>query len=131
MNKIHPNDAARWIGMISSVAVLGLWLAIILSKQPQYADLNAAGTWTIGRWIIDPVDAKMLLLSLLGVLATLAQSPLVMLPVFLLMFWPVGLYTLGVPGWAKLIGVLSLLFLLSGILMLSSRYRIIKIVQDK
>lgn len=121
-------NAAKWLGVISSAAVLILWLGIVLSKQTQYNPQAAApGTWVIGDWIIDIVDVKMILLAVLGILAALVKRPMLIMLVFLFLFYPVGLYTLGVPGWAKLVGIATLLFVSSGFLMLASRYKITKI----
>ena len=67
------------------------------------------------------IAALMLGLALVGAVAAWKARPLWMFVVFALSFIPVGLYTLGVPGSLKWVGVSNTLLLVSGLLMLAKR----------
>lgn len=126
----HPRLAhlGKWSGVLSSTAALVLSLMIIYYKQAQYSPgTGIEGTWVIGKWVLDAVDIKLVLLDLAGILTSLFKKPLLMILVFILQFIPVGLYLLGVPSWGRLFGMANLLFLVSSFLILLTRYRIQKI----
>ncbi len=124
---IHiPKTTAKWLGMLSSASILGLWLVIVSTKQSLYPQELAAG-WTaaLGPWIFDTVDVKMLAFAAAGILLAFFQRPLLMIVDFLVLFIPAGLYTLGLPSWARLIGIACLLFLIASMMMLAARYRVV------
>jgi hypothetical protein len=57
--------------------------------------------------------AEMAALAALGLLASLKKWPLIMLAIFLVSFFPTGIYLLGVPSIFRLIGVADLLYLVA------------------
>lgn len=92
----------------------------------------AAALW--GRFVSDVVSrpegggspalgAGMGLLALLAILAAWFDRPGALLVVFVMSFVPVGLYLLGTPSLYVGIGLANLLYLLSAVLLLLSRWR--------
>lgn len=98
----------RWSGILSAAAALIFW-AVSAVKNQLNPDLITGDAWI--RTLV------MLLVAAAGLLAALRQEPHMMLLVFLLSFFPVGLYLLGVPSLYRLIGVADLVFFLSGLLL--------------
>ena len=132
MNRQWLARIVKWVGVISAVGMLILWLVLLSDKQAQYEGQGIpAGTWRIGGWRIDAVDVEMTALSLAAVVTALGKKPLLMALVFLLIFWPVGFYLLGVPSWARLFGILNLVYLAAGLLLLTAHDRIVKTENEK
>ena len=105
-------QAGRSIGLAASAATFSLWLVFLFSIRIGIAGVTA-GTYAVA--------ALMLGLALVGAVAAWKARPLCMFLVFALCFIPVGLYTLGVPGSLKWVGVSNTLLLVSGLLMLAKR----------
>lgn len=112
------SEMGKWLGAAASSSALILWCVFVYANR-FYPETVNEGTWT--------VQKLMLLLSAAGILTALAKKPFLMFLVFLASFFPIGLYLLGVPGWARLIGIADLLFAFSIVLLLSARYRFVKI----
>jgi hypothetical protein len=100
--------------MFASTAMLILWLALAAVSR-DYPQSNTSGTWLR--------IAEMILLAILGLLASVKKRPLLMLVVFLTSFFPVGLYLLGVPSVFRLIGVADLLYLVAALWLLAAWLR--------
>ena len=106
---------AKAIGVIASVAVVILWIEFIIAIQ-QNPLIVARETWLIG--------ALMIVLAIAGAAAALTGRPFGMILVFVISFFPVGAYLLGVRSIFRLIGIANLFFLTAGILILSQKYRV-------
>ena len=63
-------------------------------------------------------------LAIAGIVAAVTERPILMILIFLVSFFPAGLYLLGVPSIFRLIGLSDLLFFISSILILSKKYEI-------
>jgi hypothetical protein len=110
----QPHRFAVLLGIFASTAMLALWaaLAAISRNDPQ--------SITSETWLR---IAEMMTLAIVGLLASLKQWPLLMLVVFLISFFPIGLYLLGVPSIYKLIGVADLLYLVATLWLLAAWLR--------
>lgn len=105
-------EAGRWIGLGASAATIGLWV-LFLSANPSQDQGITAATYAVVH--------LMVLVALLGALAAWKARPYLMLLVFAISFLPMGFYLLGTPGRFRWIGVMNLLFLVSGILLRAKR----------
>ena len=115
MGNVDVSNFGKSVGIVSSTAAVVLWISFAYANY-LYPDDVSTPTWiTIG---------VMVLLSISGLCASLAKKPLLMILVFLVSFFPVGLYLLGVPSIFRLIGITNVLFLVSSLFMLSTRYKI-------
>jgi len=97
-----------WLGLASSAAQLFLWL-ILAYRDRFYPMQITPDTWM--------VNTRMIGLALGEILAAWLRKPLLMLIIFLVSFYPVGFYMLGVPSLFRWIGI-SNLFYLAAILIL-------------
>jgi hypothetical protein len=104
-------QAGRSIGILSSIATAGAWLVFVFLNPYGHQGFTA-GTYGVA--------ALMLGLALIGIVAALNIRPYVMLAVFAVSFFPVGLYASGTPGPFKWVGAFNCLFLVSAVLMRSS-----------
>lgn len=106
MNRKRFKHPERWLGALSAAAGLILWLTLMYINQ-FYPEVVTEDTWT--------TTAVMAGLKLVGIVTALAGRPLLMVLIFLVSFFPAGLYLLGVPTIFRLIGVSDLLFLVSSL----------------
>ncbi|HVN53871.1 MAG TPA: hypothetical protein VMT46_06030 [Anaerolineaceae bacterium] len=106
---------AKAIGVIASIAAIILWIEFIITIQ-QNPLIVTRETWLIG--------IVMIILAVAGGATALAGRPFGMILVFVVSFFPVGVYLLGVPSIFRLIGIADLFWLMAGILLLSQRYRV-------
>ncbi len=102
----------KWSGIFSAAAAVIFW-AIFAVKNQLYPDLITGDAWM--------KTLVMLLIAAAGLLAAVWQEARLMILIFLLSFFPVGLSLLGTPSIFRLIGIADLLFLLSGLLLLSRK----------
>ncbi len=109
------NLLAKWLGVGSAIIALILWL-ILANKTQFYPSITTKGTWI--------VIALMILLAIFGVTSAITEKPFLMILVFLLWFFPVGLYMLGLPSIFRLIGFSNLLFFISSIVFVFTKYEI-------
>jgi hypothetical protein len=108
-------NSGKWLGVISAVTGLVLWLIVAYTDQ-FYPDVVSKDTWI--------TTAAMVGLAIAGILTALTERPFLMILVFLFSFFPVGLYMLGVPTIFRLIGLSDLFFFVSSILILLTTYEI-------
>ena len=102
----------RSVGLAASAATFSLWLVFLFFNPYGNRGINGS-TYAIA--------SLMLGLALVGAVAAWKGRPVWMFVVFALSFVPVGLYTLGVPGPFKWVGVSNTMFLISGLLMVVKR----------
>lgn len=95
---------AACLGIIASSAMLILWV-ILAAISRDYPQSTTPESWLR--------IAEMATLAALGLLASMKKWPLVMLVIFLVSFFPTGIYLLGVPSIFRLIGVADLLYLIA------------------
>jgi hypothetical protein len=100
----EPLRFAAALGMFASTAMLVLWLALAAISR-DHPQSTTPETWLR--------IAEIVALAALGLLASLKKWLLLMLVIFLLSFFPIGLYMLGVPSVFRLIGVVDLLYLIA------------------
>ncbi len=106
---------AKWLGVGSAIIALILWI-VVAYQTHFYPDVITKDTWI--------VIAVMILLAILGVTAAFTEKPFLMILIFLLLFFPVGLYMLGIPSIFKLIGLSNLIFLISSIVIIITKFEI-------
>ena len=102
--------AGRVIGIIASLGSASLWLTLVWARL----DPRKEASGDLGGLI---VISAMIILALVGLYASLKLKPLVMCLVFAGSFLPCGLYMLGAENFYRWIGVFSLSYLVSAILM--------------
>ena len=107
--KNNLSTAGLWLGLASSAAQFILWLALGYQNQFYPAQVTQQ-TWL--------VNAIMVGLALAGMLVAWWRKPLLMLLVFLVSFYPAGLYMLGVPSIFRWIGISSLFYLAASLVLL-------------
>jgi len=106
---------AKVVGVLSAVAALILWAMLMLTWL-EYPEQPSA-----------PITAAIMgVLVLGGALAALFERPFLMVVIFLFSFFPIGLYLLGVPSAYRLIGVFDLLYLLSAVVLLVGKYKLVR-----
>ena len=115
MENVVIKNSGKNLRLVSSTAAVVLWISFAYANYMYPDDVSTPTRITIG---------MIVLLSISGLCAAVAKKPLLMLLIFLVSFFPVGLYLLGVPSIFRLIGITNVLFLVSSLLMLSARYRI-------
>ena len=103
-------QVGRAIGFLASLGAAALWFGFL-----QSAPSTARGATTATFLVV----FLMLGLALLGMVAAWKARPYLMIAVFVLSFFPMGLYLLGTPGIYRWIGVSDFLFLVSGVLLVS------------
>ena len=96
----------RGVGAFASAATAILWLLAIWS--PDTSDVLAGGLTLV-------VAHLLVVVSVVGVIASVRGHGNVMLAVFLLSFLPVGVVLLRADHWLRWIGVLNLLLLLAAL----------------
>lgn len=106
MLKTLSHHAGRIIGAASGVAACGLWLWALGMPQGAFT-LNALNI---------AIGVLMLLFALLAVIASIRGHGVVLTILFVMSFFPVGGYLLGVDHWLRWIGVTNFGFLLGGLL---------------
>ena len=107
-------QAGRWIGLLASGGTMSLWVVFLIANPYPRQGIKV-GTYA--------VVAAMLVLGLVAIVAVLKTKPYLMLLVFGLSFFPVGLYMSGMEGVIKWVGVFNVLFLPSSLLMLGISIR--------
>ena len=100
----------KFIGAASGVAACGLWLWVLGTPQDTFF-LSAVHI---------AVGVLMMLLATFAVIASLRGHGLVLVVMFIMSFFPVGGYLLGVPHWLRWIGVSNLGFLVAGLMIMYS-----------
>jgi hypothetical protein len=106
---------ARWLGVASSLALVLLW--VVLGVNSRNFPASTPGDF----WVRTLIMAGF---ALVGLAAAYFRIPLLMLVIFAIAFIPVGLYLLGVPSYARLIGVFDLLYLVSAVGLLLEKYAV-------
>ena len=101
----------RAIGFLASAFTASLWLVFLFPAPATDCDTTIRGATTATFFVV----VLMVALATLGLLAAWKASPYLMLAVFALSFFPMGLYLLGTPGIYRWIGVFDFLFLASGV----------------
>lgn len=122
VKKRRLEKIARWLGVLSSTGFLIVYLVVIYYRQ--FGPGGMDGMFAVGPWKMNAGDIQMIAVSLAGMLTSLFKRPLLMILVFAISFYPVGLYLLGVPGWARIGGFFDLVFLLATVLMVTAKYKI-------
>lgn len=105
-------EIGRISGTLATLGIIALWL-VFLFANPYGNQGQVAGSVL--------VVMVMLILSALGVLASLAGRPYLMAFLAAAMFIPVGLYTLGTPGLFRWIGLLEVVYFAAALLMIGGR----------
>jgi hypothetical protein len=99
----------RATGFLASILTASLWLIFLLSVPTSESGATTATFLVV---------LLMMAVASLGVIAAWKSRPYLMLAVFALSFFPMGLYLLGAPGVYHWIGVFDFLFLVSGLLLI-------------
>jgi hypothetical protein len=107
------NMAGRALGAMCGVAIAAAWAVAIWFPE---AGLPLAGITVV-------VALLMLLLAVVGIIASVHGHALVLIVVFSASFVPVGLMLLDLDNWFRWIGGLNLGFLLAGLLVWGSARR--------
>lgn len=99
---------SRLLSFSAAIGAIALWIRVT------FLDSGPSGTGAT-----NVVAMLMMVLALLVVWASLRTAPRLMLWAFFFSFFvpPTGLYLLGVPHYAKWIGVCNLLYLVAAVLM--------------
>jgi hypothetical protein len=98
--------AGRIIGGASGVAACGLWLWALGVPQ---------GTFTLNALNIG-IGVLMMLFAIFAVIASVRGHGIALVVLFVMSFFPVGGYLIGVDHWLRWIGVMDFGFLLGGVL---------------
>ena len=61
------------------------------------------------------VALLMAMLAIIAVIASVHGHGITLIVLFFASFFPIGLFLLGIPGWARVIGVLNLGYLIAGL----------------
>ena len=102
--------AGKFIGAASGVVACGLWLWVLATPQDTF--VRAAVHIAVG--------ALMMLLALFAVIASLRGHGLGLVIIFIVSFFLVGGYLLGIPHWLRWVGVANLGFLAAGLMIMYS-----------
>jgi len=102
--------AGRIIGAASGAAACGLWLWALGTPQ---------GTFSLSAVHI-AIGVLMMLFAIFAVIASVRGHSLALVLMFIMSFFPVGGYLIGIPHWLRWIGVLDLGFLMAGLMILYS-----------
>lgn len=114
MGKLNMQPAALVSRVARFAAIVGQSATIVLYLVLNFANPYAA-LYQGNPLDALPVSLLQIVLALFGIVAAWRSLPAIMLIVFLVQFWPVGFYMLGVPSLFRWIGVLNLLFLLAAL----------------
>ena len=102
--------AGKFIGAASGVAACGLWLWVLATPQDTFL-LSAVHI---------AVGVLMVLLAIFAVIASLRGHGRALMVMFIMSFFPVGGYLLGIPHWLRWVGVANLGFLVAGLMIIYS-----------
>jgi hypothetical protein len=100
----------KFIGAASGVAACGLWLWVLATPQDTF--LRSAVHIAVG--------VLMVLLAIFAVIASLRGHGRALVVMFIMSFFPVGGYLLGIPHWLRWVGVANLGFLVAGLMIIYS-----------
>jgi hypothetical protein len=105
--------AGQFIGAASGIAACGLWFWVLAT--PQDTLLRSAVHMAVG--------ILMMLLAMFAVIASLRGHGFALVIIFIVSFFPVGGYLLGIPHWLRWVGVSDLGFLAAGLMIMYSTRR--------
>jgi len=106
--------AGKFIGAASGVAACGLWLWVLATPRDTF--LLSAVHISVGVF--------MMVVAIFAVIASLRGHGLALVGMFIVSFFPVGGYFLGMPHWLRWIGVSNLGFLVAGLMILYSTRKV-------
>ena len=94
------------IGIVSGAVAAILWMMSLWSPETSFT-FNIAST---------AVVLFMMVLAVIIIVASLKAHATVMIVIFGISFFPIGLYVLGVPHWIQWVGMANIGYLLAGVL---------------
>ena len=112
------------------MTILNKNYSIILFKSGQITGMSAGAItallWMLALWSPDAafsfniasmaVILTMVILAVVAIVASLKGHAAVLIVIFGVSFFPVGLYVLGIPHWIQWVGLANIGFLLAGLM---------------
>ena len=103
--------AGKFIGAASGVAACGLWFWVLGTPQDTFL-LSAVHV---------AVGVLMMVIAIFAVIASLRGHGVALVVMFIMSFFPVGGYLIGLPHWLRWVGVSNLGFLVAGLMIMYSK----------